>query len=97
MSFMGKVVEKVDSSKFEISSATVLPMVTVPLMDEITLTNGAEVERWDAYNKHILMLLLLSTKCVANSFPRPLCREAQHSRRQSDEQVAWKAMTDAQA
>ena len=44
------------------------PINTVPLMDELILANGAELERWIVCNKQLYSVLFLSTKGEANSF-----------------------------
>ena len=67
-------------------------MVAVWPTDKLILTNGAELEGWDAYNKQLFSVLFLSIKCTANSF---LVRFSGRpdSRQQPDGQAAWKAMT----
>ena len=65
----------------------------VEILDELIFTNGAELERRDAYNKQLFSALFLSTKGEANSF---LFRFAGRtdSRQQLDGQAAWKEVTD---
>ena len=72
---------------------TISSMVTVPPTDERILANGAELERWGVYNKHLYNVLFLSTKGAVNSF---LVRFAGRpvSSQQPDGHAAWKAMIE---
>ena len=76
----------------EVSSVTVTPTVTAPPTDKRILTNGAELERWNAYNK-LVSVLLLSTKGATNSFLVRFSRRFD-SRQVPDGRVMWKAMIE---
>ena len=47
--------------------------MTVPVTEEVILADGAELKRWDVYNKHIFSINPRHSK----QLPRPLCREVQ--------------------
>ena len=71
---------------------TLPSIVIVPPSDECILANGAELERWNAYNKQLYSVLFLPIKGTANSFLVRLAGRAD-SRKQPDVQAAWKGMT----
>ena len=67
-------------------------MGTIPPMDALILANQAELVQWDAYDKKLYSVLLVSTKDAANSFL--VCFAGRSDSRQEPEgQVAWKAMS----
>ena len=72
---------------------TVLSTVTVPPTFELILTNRAELERWDVFNKKFYSVLFLSIQGAVNSFLVHVTGRPDLSQ-QPDGQPTWKTMAE---
>ena len=70
-----------------------ISLVTVPPTDELILTNGAEHERWDTYNKQPYNVLFWLNNSPTRSFPVHVAGRPD-SRQQPNGHAAWEAMTE---